>query len=217
MVTLISLIHQAVETKVKTNFMGQPVIKLYIVHDYNIKMGGVDLSDNFLSHYQTLKSIKWYRKLLLHLINMATLNAHILNKKYGVQKMSHCAYREYIAKYLITMSVESATCLKKKPSIEIDNSHLWLAGKHFVRKFETVPGSKRKTPARKCSVCNFMHQQLARMGYNDLNLQVRYSSYGCTVCSQVTLCLIPCFEIFHLKLNYRQLALKNRISEILYS
>ena len=185
MVTLISSIHQAVETKVKTNFMGQPVIKLYVVHDYNIKMGGVDLSDNFLSHYQTLKSIKWYRKLLLHLINMATLNAHILNKKYDVQKMSHCAYREYIAKYLITMSVESATCLKKKPSIEIDNSHLRLAGEHFVRKFETIPGSKRKTQARKCPVCNFMRQQLARMGHNDLNLQVRYSSYGCTVCSQL--------------------------------
>ena len=216
MVTLISSIHQAVETKVKTNFMGQPVIKLYVVHDYNIRMGGVDLLDNFLSHYQTLKSIKWYRKLLLHLINMATLNTHILNKKYGVQKMSHCAYREYIAKYLITMSVESATCLKKKPSIEIDNSHLWLAGKHFVRKFTTVPGSKMKTPARKCSVCNFMRQQLAQMGHNDINLQVRYSSYGCTVCSQVTLCLIPCFEIFHFKVNYRQLALKNRISEILY-
>ena len=196
--------------------MGQPVIKPYVVHDYNIRMHSVDLSDNFLSLYQTLKSIKWYRKLLLHLINMATLNAHILNKKYSVQKMSHCAYREYIAKYLITTSVKSANCLKKKPWIEIVNSHLRLAEKHFVRKFTTVPGSKRKMPARKCSVCNLTCQQLARMGHNDLNLQVRYSSYGCTVCSQVTLCLIPCFKIFHLKLNYRQLALENRISEILY-
>ena len=176
MVTLISSIHQAVETKVKTNFMGQPVIKPYIVADYNIRMGGVDLSNNFLSHYQTLKSIKWYRKLLLHLIKMATLNAHILNRKYGVQKMSHSGYREYIANYLITTSVESATCLKKKPAIDIDNSQLRLAGKHFVKKFPTVPGSKRKSPARKCSVCNFTRQQLARMGHNDLNIPVRYSS-----------------------------------------
>ena len=30
MVTLISSIHQAVETKVKTNFIGQPVIKPYV-------------------------------------------------------------------------------------------------------------------------------------------------------------------------------------------
>ena len=178
-------------------------------------MGGVDLSDNFLSHYQTLKSIKWYRKLLLHLINMATLNAHILNRKYGVQKMSHSAYREYIAKYLITTSIESATCLKKKPSIDVDNSHLRLAGKHFVKKLPTVRGSKRKSPARKCSVCNFTRQQLAKMGHPDINMPVRYSSYGCTICSQVTLCLVPCFKIFHSKLNYRQLALQTRISEIL--
>ena len=84
-----------------------------------LRMGGVDLSDNFLSHDQTLKSIKWYRKLLLHLIHMATLNAHLLNKKYGDRKLSHTGYREYIANYLITTSVETATCLKRKPLIEI--------------------------------------------------------------------------------------------------
>ena len=215
MVTLISSIHQAVEMKVKTNFMGQPVIKPFLVHDYNIRMGGVDLSDNFLSHYQTLKSIKWYRKLLFHLINMATLNAHLLNKKYGNQKMSHTGYREYIANYLITTSVKTATCLKRKPLIEIDNTQLRLAGKHFMRKFPPLPGSKRKSPARKCSVCNFTHQQLAKMGQNDLSLQLKYSSYGCTICSQVTLCLMPYFEIFHSKLNYRQVALEYGISEIL--
>ena len=198
----------------KTNFMGQPIIKPYIIHDYNLWMDGVDLSNNFLSHYQTLKSIQWYRK-LLHLINMATLNAHILNKKYGRNKLSHSAYREYIADYLITSSVEKATCLKKKPSLDIDNTQLRLSGKHYIRKFPTVPGSKRKSPARKCSVCNFTSQQLARMGHNDLNFQIRYSSYGCTICSQVTLCLIPCFEIFHSKLNYQQVALNHRISKIL--
>ena len=58
-------------------------------------------------------------------------------------------------------SVESATCLKKKPAIDVDNSQLRLAGKHFVKKFPTVRGSKRKSPARKCSICNFTCQQLA--------------------------------------------------------
>ena len=144
MVTLISSIHQAVETKVKTNFMGQPVIKPHVVHDYNIRMGGVDLSDNFLSHHQTLKSIKWYRKLLLPLINMATLNAHILNKKYGVQKMSHCAYREYIAKYLITMSVESATCLKKK-LVNSNRYFSFMVGREaFCKKIHNSPWFKKE-------------------------------------------------------------------------
>ena len=176
-------------------------------------MGGVDLSDNYLSHYQTLKSIKWYRKLLLHLINMTTLNAHLLNKKYRNQKMSHTGYREYIANYLITTSVETATCLKRKPLIEIDNTQLRLARKHFIRKFPFVASSKRKSPVRKCSVCKFTRQQLTKMGQNDLNLQIKYSSYGCTICSQVTLCLMPCFEIFHSKLNYRQVAPEYTILE----
>ena len=146
---------------------------------------------------------------------MATLNARLLNKKYRNQKMSNTGYREYITNYLITTSVKKATCLKRKPLKEIDNTQLRLAGKHFIRKFPPVPSSKRKSPARKCSVCNFTHQQLAKMGQNDLSLQIKYSSYGCTICSQVTLCLMPCFEIFDSKLNYRQLALEYRISEIL--
>ena len=132
MVTMISSRHHAVEKTVKMNFMGQPVIKPYIIHDYNLRMGGVNLSDNFLSHYQTQKSIKWYRKLLLHLINMATLNADILNKKYGWNKLSHSTYREYIADDLITSSVEKATCIKKKPSLDTNNTQLRLSGKHYI-------------------------------------------------------------------------------------
>lgn len=214
-VSLISTIHSAVEMQVKTNFMGQPVIKPHLIHDYNLKMGGVDHSDNFLSHYQTLKSIKWYRKLLLHLINMATLNAYILNRKYGRQKLSHSGYREYIANYLITTSVGTATCLKKRESCDIDNTQLRLSGKHFPLKLPPVAGSKRKAPARKCSVCNFTKQQLARYNKTDLKLCVKYSSYGCTVCSNVTLCITPCFEIFHTELNYRQVALDNRLDGLL--
>ena len=152
-VTLISTIHQAVELQVKTNFVGQPVIKPHLIHDYNLKMGRVDHSDNFLSH--------WYRKLILHLINMATLNAYILNREYGRQKLSHSGYQEYIANYLITTSLGTATCLKKKQPVDIDNTQSRLCGQHFPVKLPPVTGSKRKSPARKCAVCNFTKQQLA--------------------------------------------------------
>ena len=69
-----------------------------------------------------------------------------------IQETSPSPHKHGSSKCTSVESVESATCLKKKLSIEIDNSHLQLAGKHFVRKFTTVPGSKRKMPARKCSV-----------------------------------------------------------------
>ena len=43
---MLSSIHHAVETQVKTNYLGNPVIKLVIIDDYNKKMNSVDHSDH---------------------------------------------------------------------------------------------------------------------------------------------------------------------------
>ena len=60
-------------------------------------MGGVDLSDQLLNYFSFLrKSTKWSRKLLIHLINLVILNAYILNKHYGLQKMSQDEYQDYL-------------------------------------------------------------------------------------------------------------------------
>ena len=214
-VTMLSSIHHAVKAQVKTNYLGNPVIKPIMIHDYNNRMNSVDHSDHMLLTYDTLKSVKWYRKLMLHLVNMVVLNAFILNKKYGTQKMSHSSYWEYISNYLITTSLENATCLRKKPPTPIDNTETWLNGKHFIKKFECLPNSKRKAPARRCRVCNFTWEQLAHYGYEQLTLPVKYSSYGCTICTNVTLCLTPCFEVFHSEINYRKKGLDNRLNDIL--
>ena len=120
-VCMLSSHHAAVQCKVKNNYLEQPVIKPVIIQDYNQKMGSVDQTDNFLANYQTLKSIKWYKKLLLHLNNMVVLNSYILNKKFGVNKLTHTGYRKYIANYLITMSMDSSLLLPKTPQSTIEN------------------------------------------------------------------------------------------------
>ena len=102
------------------------------------------------------------------------------------------------------MSLENATCLRKKPPTPIDNTETQLNGKHFIKRFECLPNSKRKAPGRRCRVCNFTREQLAHYGYERLTLPVKYSSYGCTICTNVTLCLTPCFEVFHSEINYRK-------------
>ena len=178
-VAMLSSIHNALETQVKIEYFDQPVIKPFVVHDYNLNMGGVDTSDNFLSHYVIPKCFKWYKELLLYLISMIILNAYIVNQKYGTKNMSHLAYREYIAHYLITTSLEKATCTKKKPPVLIANTETRLSGKHFISKLDTVVGSKRKAPAQKCKVCNFTRKQLAHYSHNNLHLSNKYSSYGC--------------------------------------
>jgi len=213
-VTMLSSIHHAVEAQVKTNYLGQPVVKPVIIDDYNKKMNSVDHSDHMLSTYETLKSIKWYRKLLLHLLNMVVLNSFILNRKYGTKKMSHSSYREFIANYLITTSLQDATCTKKKPPQPIDNTETRLHGKHFITKFDALPNSKRKAPARRCKVCNFTKEQTVHHGYEPIFVPMKYSSYGCTVCTNVTLCITPCFKLFHSEINYRKKGLENRLKDL---
>ena len=73
-------------------------------------MNAVDKSDHLLSLYVALTGNNWYRKLFLHLFNMTILNSYTLNPKYGEQKMSHTAFREYLANHVIPTSLPTATC-----------------------------------------------------------------------------------------------------------
>ena len=72
--------------------------------------------------------------------------------------MFHSLYREYIAQYLITTSLETATCTNKKPPVPIVHSEMTLSGKQFVSKLDTVVGSKRNALVQKYKVCNFTHE-----------------------------------------------------------
>ena len=49
--------------------------------DYNKTMGGVDLADQMLKYYaMERRSIKWYKKLFFHLLDIATHNAFVIFK-----------------------------------------------------------------------------------------------------------------------------------------
>ena len=137
-------------------------------------MGSVDLTDNFLANYQTLKLIKWYKKLLLHLINMVVLNSYILNKKFGVTQLTHTGYRGYIAKYLITTSIDSSLIIRKTVPQSIENSEAQLLGKHFICKLECLQTGKQKIPAHRCHVCNFTQEQLAHYGYAGVKFPLKF-------------------------------------------
>ena len=214
-VTLLSSKHSAVQSFVKNNYIGLRIVKPVLIQDYNHFMGAVDNSDNLVAQYLVLKSLKWYRKLLLHLINMVVLNSYILNKKYGDKKMTHSCYCEYIAKYLLTTSLESANCTKKKIPVPIDNTLLRLTGRYFISKLESEPGSKQKISARKCRVCNFTTKQLHKKGHIGLKLKSKFSSYGCNLCWGITLCISPCFELFHTVNDYKSAALSRRLGNII--
>ena len=100
--TMLTTIHEAVFVETgQENRESNKVKKPESVYYYCGHMGGVDLSDQLLNYYSFLrKSMKWSRKLLIHLFNLVILNAYILNKHYGGQKLTHDEFRDHLVKYL---------------------------------------------------------------------------------------------------------------------
>ena len=90
-VVMLSTVQEAIFVETgRVDREGKKIEKPECVYYYCGRMGGVDLSDQLLNYYSFLwKSMKWSRKLLIHLFNLAILNAYILNRHYGSQKLSH--------------------------------------------------------------------------------------------------------------------------------
>ena len=113
-------------------------------------MRGCDTPDQLMSYYSFLqKSIKWWKELFIHLLNMLLLNVHILNSKYGCKKLDHQAYMEYIANYLITEG--SANCSLKRPTVwchsaqnDIQGTIVMPMNLHLPQLIPRTDGSKRK-------------------------------------------------------------------------
>ena len=64
------------------------------VIEYNANMGGVDISDQKLKPYECLrKSVRWYKKLFFHFMDITFVNAHIVHEKSGCEKCSLLQFR----------------------------------------------------------------------------------------------------------------------------
>ena len=214
-VLMLSTIHDAVMVETpKRNYLNQPIVKPEAVYHYCKKMGGVDLNDQLLNYYSFLrKSVKWSRKLLIHFFNLVVLNAHILNKYYGTEKLSHDQYRDRIVKFLLGEGLKCyriplPPVLSRKIGKRNAHDHedKRLHERHFPTTIPAGEGRKRKRPCRECVVCN-------KLPGLDITLPTKRTSYWCEDCGKA-LCVTPCFEIFHTKPDYKRSAIDFRINQI---
>lgn len=79
-VVLTSMHEDKMVTLDKVHFQTkQPIQKPAAVVDYNKNMGAIDRSDMMLSSKECArKTVKWYKKLFFHMVDLALLNAHAL-------------------------------------------------------------------------------------------------------------------------------------------
>lgn len=84
------------------------------VVNYNENMGGVDRLDQMTAYYSSpRKTIRWYKKVLFHLLDMAVWNAFFLYKKYH-PKSSFLMFRDSLVMSLVRRCV-----LQQNPNLKV--------------------------------------------------------------------------------------------------
>ena len=156
----------------------------HAIIDYNMYMGGVDLTDQCLSYYSltSRRTIKWWKKIIWRMIDIAILNSWLIFRTNfpSSRLKSHRMFRIQLVHELVQPYLDmraTAGLSRGRQSVSPDRR---LQGKHFpyksIRRLRCVVCSKKRTPAGQ---------------RKDTKTMV-----FCPKCN-VHMCLGTCFEEFH--------------------
>ena len=173
----------------------EEISKPVAVEMYNRYMGGVDKLDQLLAYYGfSQRTFKWWRKAFFTLFDIAIINSYILYtlSTQSNRKKSHLHFRIELAKQLL----HEASHPVPSPSVQLLTSHssqsslsrpARLTERHFPDK---VPSRSNGTPSqRDCAVCS-----------GNKGRKRKTTTYYCKQC-EVGLCVVPCFELYHTKVD----------------
>lgn len=176
------------------------------VRDYSKYMSGCDHSDQFHAYIPLRRrSLKWWKKLFIHLFVLSLVQAHILyNKVLKGRGSRKCSLHSF----LLQLGQELfESHMKKKAEIEATNtpelpattnpSQHRLIGQHFP---VLLPPTTKQKPRRACKVC--LDRQKAQPNHDKTSRKRTETRFWCPKC-QTPLCIEqPCFIDFHTKTNY---------------
>lgn len=154
------------------------------VLDYNDHMGAVDRTDMLQSSIESVrKTVKWYKKVFFHLLDMTLLNAHAVYKmKTGkddpIAQFQLNLVKNIVSKYA-TEDISRQSSSRRGENAE---SPLRLIARHFPNQLPKN-ATNSKQMYRRCVVCS-------------KNKKRKETSYCCLSCD-VPLCILPCFERYH--------------------
>ncbi|XP_028279403.1 piggyBac transposable element-derived protein 4-like [Parambassis ranga] len=148
--------------------------------EYNKYMGGVDLSDQLIQYYSVHHTtMRWYRTMFYHFLDIAATNAYILHKELCKEKKrAPGTHREFLQELTAQLCGVSMAV----PPAKAPEQHLPVAVS------EQTDVSKRASYGRRtCVHCRHTIQKL------------QSTPWKCQVC-EVALCLIAdrnCFQKWH--------------------
>ena len=145
------------------------------IFHYNKNMGGVDRQDQLNSYYPcSRKTLRWYKKLGVHFIQLMLLNSFLLYRKFSGHKISFYEFRHSVLCSLLQINVTSQ---KKTPSKT-------NVSKHVLSKIASKAKDGRINRKR-CRVCS-------------ANKIRKRTLYHCEKCpEQPGFCVGECFESAH--------------------
>ena len=172
----------------------EEIVKPQAIEQYNKYMGGVDKLDQYLSYYNfNRRTKKWWRKAFLSLLDISITNAYILYS-HSVQegrKMTLIQFRIQLAKELLMETSQTVLPPSSSRIRTFQQSSLppsaCLTERHFPDK---LPSRSNGQPGqRNCVVCS-----------SKCGRPRKTTTYFCKKCG-VGLCVVPCFELYHTKVN----------------
>lgn len=176
-VHMLTTIHEDEQLPIQKH--GKITMKPKCIKEYNENMGSVDKTDMLLSSVECVrKTIKWYKKIFFHLIDLSLLNAYSLYKTVTGNHIPIAQFqieliRQIIEKYHTDRVTKPRPSTKDQPSKLID--------RHFPAE---VPATQSgRLARRRCQLCK----------KNNKRTDTRYMCIEC----DVGLCAAPCFKIYH--------------------
>jgi hypothetical protein len=146
-------------------------------------MGGVDRTDQMAATCRSVrKYIKWYKKLFFYIFDMCIINSFVLSKVVG-GKYDLTSFKLKLVEEMVSSSTLPIYSGRGRP-YSLPNPER-LVGRHFPEKIPAT--DTRSKPQKRCKLC---HLKSIR----------KETIYQCKLCS-VPLCVVPCFEEFHVKKN----------------
>ncbi|KAG5865753.1 PiggyBac transposable element-derived protein 4, partial [Gonioctena quinquepunctata] len=112
-VLYISTEHENVLQEV-TSRSGRMGEKPLPIAEYNEYMSGIDLQDQMMAYYPShRKTIRWYKKVGIHIIEMMLYNSFMIYNKHSVQKMSYLDFRQSIIDVFLPESAENVPVIRE--------------------------------------------------------------------------------------------------------